>query len=346
MEVFVMYKEDVIYKRWKVMLDKQRNMKFKSSKRHKHYINKPYIPSNTTDDNIVSYAEMKEILQKKLSQLIIKVVSGICLMPSYTYDGYVTVIDFEPLFNPIINGYDESVYNIRDINKIHDLYFMSISETYAPKKILDEYTFTNSARQNILSAKHLLPTNVYQDYMKIIANACYGTQSDSIFNTIAKTSISVIINGSWKVHGIVYITKRTFLSYIQDLYEDGIVKFKTYANIDLEYLTITNLIKDALLCPNCKYNILMDALEYNAPCKFRRILFDYLEDKENIRYFEWLSDNMKYKSTINFTFSCRNELIPNIRTNIKEFVQQYRVRLLSAMNKYGDIINNTEDISL
>ena len=326
-----MYKEDVIYKKWKVMLDKQRNMKFKSSKRHKHYIDKPYIPSNTTDDNIVSYVEMKEILQKKLSQIIIKGVSDIVLMPSYTYDGYVTVIDFEPLFNPIINGCDESVYNIRDINKINDLYFTSISETHT-HKIRDEYTFTNLTRPNM------------PYYMKMIANSYYGIQSGSEFDT--NTSISVIINGSWKVHGIVHITKRTFLSYIQNLYEDGIVKFKTYANIDLEYLIITNLIKDALLYPNCKYNILTDALEYNMPCKFRRILFNYLEDKDNIRYFEWLSANMKHKSTVKFIFSFRNESIPDIRTNIKEFVQQYRVLLLSAMNKYGDIINNTEDISL
>jgi hypothetical protein len=330
-----MYKEDVIYNKWKVMLDKKPNMKFKSSmkskssKRHKYYIDKPYIAPNTTDNNIVSYDEMKEILQKKLSQLIIKGLSDICLI--YTYDGPVTVIDFEPLFNPIINRCDESVYNIRDINKINDLYFMSISETHT-HKTRGEYTFTNLTKPN-------LPY-----YMRMIASSYYGIQSGSEFDI--STSISVIINGSWKVHGIVHVTKRTFLSYIQNLYEDGIVKFKTYANIDLEYMTITCLIKDALLFPDCKCNILTDALEYNMPCRFRKILFDYLEDKDNIRYFEWLSSNIKYKSTVNFTFSFRNELINDTRTNIKEFVQQYRVRLLSAMNKYGDIINNTEDISL
>jgi hypothetical protein len=329
-----MYKEDVIYKRWESVLNKQRNIKFKSSKRHKHYIDKPYIAPNTTDDNIVSYDEMKEIIQKKLSQCILKGIGDIFVLPSYTGDGFVDVIDFEPLFNPVINGRDESVYNIRDINKIHDLYFTSISETHT-HKARDEYTFTNLTKPN-------LPY-----YMRMIASSYYGMQADSRFDINEKTSISVIINGSWIVHGIVFVTKRTLLSYIQDLYRDGIVKFKTYANIDLEYMTITGLVKDALIYPNRECNILTDALEYNAPCKFRRILFDYLEDKDNIRYFEWVYNKILSRPTyaINFV-SPQNESMSNIRTNITEFVQQYKVRLLSAMNKYGDIVDNSENICL
>lgn len=335
-----------------VKFTKKKDIKFKLSKKHKHYIDKPYIVPNTIDETIMDEEEIKLLIQKKLNEKFIQhlTVTSIIDVPlmfrncKYYSDGIIYVAAIEPLFQPTVIGLSEDVYKIEHIKNIKHLRFCDIGTYSKQYSISNEYVY-QSGKQQILSAKHLFPS--FQTYMKLVINSYYGMSTD---NKNDYTPISVIINNSWKVHAMVFTSKSSVLDMIHNMYNAGLVTFESYANVKFTQLDIQKLVENGILFSNYCHDILSDALVYDKPSKFRQELFKYLEDQNTIDYYKFMADkiNKPTRAGLSNNFYISLALGQNVRyrDNVMEFIYQYKIQLLSAMNKYGDITDNTEDIKL
>lgn len=347
--------KDEIYRRWE-MLIKRKDVKFKLSKKYKHYIDKPYIAPNTIDETVMDEEEIRILIQKKLDEKIRKHLSitsiidvPLIFRDNNYVDGLVYVVGIEPLFQPTVIGESEDVYKIDGIKNIKHLRFYNIEIYSAEYRIPEIYTY-QTGQQVILSAKHMLPSNYYQSVMKTVINSYYGIKDVYNTNKDNYTQLSVMINNTWKVHAIVFTSKSSVLEMIHSMYEEGIVTFETYANEILTYLDIQKLVENGIIFSNYGYKILNDVLTYDKPSKFRRELFKYLEDQQTIDYYKFTADKLnkptRFGLSNNFYVSVTHGQYVSYRDDILRFIQQYKIQLLSVMNKYGDIVDNVEDIGL
>lgn len=346
---------DEIYKHWEILV-KRKDAKFKLSKKHKHYIDKPYIAPNTIDETVMDEEEIIILIQKKMDEKFRKhlSVTSIIDVPlifrnNEYVDEMVYVVGIEPLFQPTVIGESEDVYKIDGIKNIKHLRFYNVG-TYSTEYRIPEIHTYQTGQQTILSAKHLLSTNKYQAYMKTVMNSYYGIKDVYTTSKDNYTQISVMINNTWRVHAIVFTSKSSVLEMIHNMYDEGIVSFETYANETLASTDIQKLVENGILFSNYGYKILNDVLTYDKPSKFRRELFKYLEDQQTIDYYKFMADklNKPFRFGLSYEFYASVSLRQPVkyRDDILGFVKQYKIQLLSTMNKYGDIVDNAGDIKL
>ena len=347
-----MYKDE-IYKRWTSSIN-QKEVKFKLLKKHKHYIDKPYIAPNTIDATIMDEEEIRILIQKKLDEKFREYISIVSIIdkPLMFRDSHCVyetlhVIAIEPLFQPTVIGTSD-VYKIDGIDAIRHLKFCNVGTCSIEDRLPEIFKYQINGRQLLHPANPMFMNN-NQAYLKTLINSYYGMSTYNT-NNDNYTQISVMINNNWKVHAIVFTSKSAVMEMIHSMYKDDLVTFETYANETLSYLDIQRLVENGILFSNHEYRILHDVLIYNKPCKFRRELFKYLENQQTISYYEYYADKVKERNGFvplnDYFTSLSLEKIVSYRNDIMGFIRQYRVQLLSAMNKYGDIIDNTEDIGL
>ena len=314
-----MYKEDVIYEKWKHQINEVNN-KFFRYKKKKRYINRPYFEKDTVvDDSIVDFNELKKDMEDQLSSSFLG-VSSLFLCNS------ITVLDIEPLYQPyMFNGTE--VYDIKSISPIKTIDFCTpMSYNSCSNKIITGATkiprpFSFERLQHMMT--------------KALINSYYGMMSNDYF--IEKTRICIVVNKTWKLFVELAAPESYVLTMIVSLYNSGITSFDSLANIKSIECAKSEIVS-YIRYEDYQTKLFDDVLNYPKPSRFRVELFKTLKGS---------SDHYNLESVyIVGAYSTFIDHGKAVRSNIKGFIRDYTTQLLSAMNKYGDIVDTTENICL
>lgn len=316
-----MYKEDVIYEKWKRQITEV-NSKFFRSKKKKLYINRPYFEKDTVvDDSIVDFNEIRKNLEDELSSSFLG-VSSLFLCNS------ITVLDIEPLYQPyMFNGIE--VYDIKHISPIKTIDFCTP---------MSYNSYSNQSK--IITGATRIPRPFSFDrlqYMmtKALINSYYGITANDYF--MEKTRICIVVNKTWKLFVELAAPESYVLTMIVSLYNSGITSFDSLANIKSVECAKSEIVS-YIRYEDCQTKLFDDVLNYPKPSRFRVELFKTLKGS---------SDHYNLDSYyVDNRFVTFRDIRKSIRSDIKGFIRDYTTRLLSAMNKYGDIIDNSENICL
>lgn len=324
---FVMYKEDVIYKEWtrKIKSIREKYFRIKNKKR---YINRPYFEKDTVlDDSLMTADDMKKELECSLR-------SGLAQYILAFYADSINVIDFEPLY-PSYEFKGKQIYEVRKLSVIKSIEFLDAN--YYCKNLSYTYKGLMSVTNKISFSNSLI------DYLRLqyktILNSRYGF-SDSCFKEHV-THLCIVVNNMWKIFIDINLNEETIPHVIKTLYYAGVTSFTSIAGIT----NLETFIED--ICMNVKYEedtkLFTDVLNYDKPSKFRVKLFELLRDVDN--FAEIAAGHFVYNNIPFYSFLNKNGYKTN-KNNVMGFINQYVVELLSAMHKYGDIVDNVEDIGL
>ena len=324
-----MYKEDVIYKDWtrKIKSTKEKYFRIKNKKL---YINRPYFEKDTVlDDSLMTADDMKKELELELRRCLKDYILNF-------YANSINVIDFEPLY-PSYEFKGKQVYEVRKIGAIKSIEFLDVN--YYCKNL--SYTYKGITSNTIVSKS---PDGLI-DYLslqyKMIFNSHYGL-SDSCA-TCGKGPVShlcIVVNNMWRIFIDIGVEEETVSHIIRTLYYSGVTSFASIAGIT----NLETFIED--ICMNVKYEedtkLFTNVLNYDKPSKFRVELFKLMKDEDN--FAKTVSGHFIY-NTRYYSFISKNGYKTD-KNDVAGFINQYVVELLSAMHKYGDIVDNVEDIGL